>query len=164
MVHRLHNRNVGYSGNATNTLAVNQATINATEGATALNIDTATNQNTTTEEELKKNEIKETTNEPSLENISMENATYLQNMEEIPSEKGMTAFEVDSIELATPKLFPDDEDNNSFNQENNNEKELGIFENLNSKKETEIKEPKMFEESDLEEDFEIPAFLRRQKN
>ena len=27
-----------------------------------------------------------------------------------------------------------------------------------------IKEPEMFEESDLEEDFEIPAFLRKQKN
>ena len=26
------------------------------------------------------------------------------------------------------------------------------------------KEPKMFEDSESEEDFEIPAFLRRQKN
>ena len=26
------------------------------------------------------------------------------------------------------------------------------------------KEPEMFSESELEEDFEIPAFLRRQKN
>ena len=26
------------------------------------------------------------------------------------------------------------------------------------------KEPEMFEESNLEDDFEIPAFLRRQKN
>ena len=53
---------------------------------------------------------------------------------------------------------------NDLNQENNNEKKLGIFENLNSNKETEVKEPEMFEEPDLEEDFEIPAFLRRQKN
>ena len=28
----------------------------------------------------------------------------------------------------------------------------------------ESKEPEMFEELNLEEDFEIPAFLRRQKN
>ena len=27
-----------------------------------------------------------------------------------------------------------------------------------------IKEPEMFEENNQEEDFEIPAFLRRQKN
>ena len=32
------------------------------------------------------------------------------------------------------------------------------------KKKNETKEPEMFEESNLEEDFEIPAFLRRQKN
>ena len=28
----------------------------------------------------------------------------------------------------------------------------------------ESKEPEMFDESNLEEDFEIPAFLRKQKN
>ena len=28
----------------------------------------------------------------------------------------------------------------------------------------ETKEPQMFEDSDSEEDFEIPAFLRKQKN
>jgi len=39
-----------------------------------------------------------------------------------------------------------------------------IFENSNPEKKDEIKEPEMFEESNLEEDFEIPAFLRRQKN
>ena len=31
-------------------------------------------------------------------------------------------------------------------------------------KETKEKEPEMFSEKELEEDFEIPAFLRRQKN
>ena len=39
-----------------------------------------------------------------------------------------------------------------------------MFENSNPEKEDKIKEPEMFEESNLEEDFEIPAFLRRQKN
>jgi len=169
MVHRLHNRNAGYSGNAVNNLSVNQATINATEGATALNIQTDTNQKITVEEEPKKNEISEITNEPSLENISMENATYLQNMEGTPNDEDMTAFEVDSIELSTPDLFSKDGDDNSFNQEVNNEKEIGIFDNTNTNNETEVKElevkePEMFEEPDLEEDFEIPAFLRRQKN
>ena len=36
--------------------------------------------------------------------------------------------------------------------------------NLNKEEEPETKEPEMFEESNLEKDFEIPAFLRRQKN
>ena len=48
--------------------------------------------------------------------------------------------------------------------ENEDQKETRMFENLNSDKETETKEPEMFEESNSEEDFEIPAFLRRQKN
>ena len=39
-----------------------------------------------------------------------------------------------------------------------------IFESSNSDGENVIKEPEMFDESNLEEDFEIPAFLRRQKN
>ena len=42
----------------------------------------------------------------------MENATYLQNMEEnkmnqIMDESNIPNFEVDSIELATPELFSD---------------------------------------------------------
>ena len=50
------------------------------------------------------------------------------------------------------------------NLDNKNQKDPKIFENLNSNKETETKEQEMFEETNLEEDFEIPAFLRRQKN
>ena len=38
------------------------------------------------------------------------------------------------------------------------------FENQKSEEENVTKEPEMFEESNLEEDFEIPAFLRKQKN
>ena len=73
-------------------------------------------------------------------------------------------FEVDSIELATPKLFSEDENVNHSIQENVEENKSEIFEDTNSKESFEIKEPEMFEKSDLEEDFEIPAFLRRQKN
>ena len=76
----------------------------------------------------------------------------------------LDTFEVDSIELATPELFSDDAEENSFNQENNSETQPKIFESSKSKDETLTKEPEMFEESNLEEDFEIPAFLRRQKN
>ena len=49
---------------------------------------------------------------------------------------------------------------NNFNQEN----ETKLFDDSNSAKEDGEKEPEMFEETNLEEDFEIPAFLRRQKN
>jgi len=169
MVHRLHNRNVGYSDNVVNTIGTNQATLNATEGATALDINQVTDQNKVVQTRSEQEAIKETSNDPSLENISIENATYLQNVENISSDKDsssdedMETFEVDSIELATPELFSDNVENNFLNQ-NNNETETKIFESTQSKEETETQEPEMFEESNLEEDFEIPAFLRRQKN
>jgi len=165
MVHRLHNRNTGYSDNFINTSASNQATLNATEGATALNINTDVDQNKVVEQNSEQDEA----NKLPIQNISMESADYLQNVEDIfndenlKSNENMETFEVDSIELATPELFNNnnvEESENSFNQDtNNNEGQLEVFENSKSEKEAE-----MFEESNLEGDFEIPAFLRRQKN
>ena len=113
---------------------------------------------------------KEQVIDPVFENISMENAAYLQNTENVienqdsKTDENMETFEVDSIELATPELFSNDEKDNSFNQDINNEKEPLIFENSKSEEKTDTKEPEMFEEHNSEEDFEIPAFLRRQKN
>ena len=167
MVHRIHNGNFGYRDNRDNsekTLILNQPTLNATEGATALDISTAIEQNKAVEPQKQ-------TNEPSFENISIENATYLQNMEKIPineeylkKEDEIPNFEVDSIELADPQLFSDDEEINTTNHENKDEKESEAFESRDSEENSEIKEPEMFESSDLEDDLEIPAFLRRQKN
>ena len=51
-----------------------------------------------------------------------------------------------------------------FNQEINQEKEPTIFENASPEMNNEVKEQEMFKEENLEEDFEIPAFLRRQKD
>jgi hypothetical protein len=77
----------------------------------------------------------------------------------------MSTFEVDSIELATPELFSEASEDSSFNQDNNTN-EPNIFDNASpqDKKKDEIKELEMFEDNNQEEDFEIPAFLRRQKN
>ena len=164
MVHRIHNGNFGYRDNSEKTLVLNQPTLSATEGATALDINTTIEQNKAVEPQKQ-------TNEPSFENISIENATYLQNMEKIPineeylkKEDEIPNFEVDSIELANPQLFSDDEEINTTNHENKDEKESEAFESRDSEENSEIKEPEMFESSDLEDDLEIPAFLRRQKN
>jgi len=164
MVHRIHNGNFGYRDNSEKTLVLNQPTLSATEGATALDISTAIEQNKAVEPQKQ-------TNEPSFENISIENATYLQNMEKIPineeylkKEDEIPNFEVDSIELADPQLFSDDEEINTTNHENKDEKESEALENRDSEENSEIKEPEMFESTDLEDDLEIPAFLRRQKN
>ena len=64
-------------------------------------------------------------------------------------------------------MFSEDSNIGTDTQENKDNNELNIFEDTskNSAKESEtIKEPEMFEENNSEEDFEIPAFLRRQKN
>ena len=167
MVHRLHNRNTGYSDNLTNSIATNHTTLQATEGATALDL------NKVVAERPEQEEVKEElSNTETLKNVSMENAAYLQSMQESKAEieadfrqdSDMPTFEVDSIELATPELFSGNEEQNSFNQDNNLEQGPKIFENQKSEEENVTKEPEMFEESNLEEDFEIPAFLRKQKN
>jgi len=168
MVHRLQNRNVRYGDNVANTLTNNQATLNATEGATALDMNSVIEQNQTKESELatEQHQVKNEVNGPLVENISMENATYLQNMENLSDDESkMSTFEVDSIELATPELFSDTGEDSSFNQDNNTN-EPNIFDNASpqDKKEDEIKELEMFEDNNQGEDFEIPAFLRRQKN
>ena len=59
-------------------------------------------------------------------------------------------------------MSEESKEENSFNQDSTNE--LNIFDNPQHYKEEEAKEPEMFEENNQEEDFEIPAFLRRQKN
>ena len=122
----------------------------------------------------------EKTEDMPIENISIENATYLNNlqneektnetMEEIPN------FEVDSIQLLNPQLFSDDQEVNSVNHSkevsekeintntNQNSESIKIFENSNGAGNIEAKELEMFEKTDTDEDFEIPAFLRRQKN
>jgi len=170
LVHRLKNRNVGYSDNVVNASAANQSILNATEGATALDISSASEQNEVAQKRSKQEEINETLNDPLLENISIENATYLQNIENISNDKDsklnddVPNFEVDSIELATPEFFSDDAVTNLSNDEKIEEKDLKMFENSNYEKANKIKEQEMFEETNLEEDFEIPAFLRRQKN
>jgi len=172
MVHRLQNRNMGYTDQSVNTFSRNQPTLEATQGATALDLNSVIEQNQNKQAELiteqtKQEEVKTDHNEQSVENISMENAAYLQNIEDTPNEtdeSNMSTFEVDSIELATPELFSESGEGNSFNQDNSNE--INIFDDAGPKntKEDEIKEPEMFEENNQEEDFEIPAFLRRQKN
>ena len=118
-----------------------------------------------------------------LENVSIESATYLQNVEnstvtsedQTNNDYEIPKFEVDSIELASPQLFSEEEMSRETNEnQDNSPNEMTMFdqtnpqENLESstevKESNEVKEPEMFEEKDSEDDFEIPAFLRRQKN
>jgi len=169
MVHRIQNRNTGYSESMKQTLANSQSTLNATQGATALNINIEPETNNSVEE---KSEKKET----HAEDISLENASYLQSLEEsnqnnntdvVNQELDTPNFEVESIELATPQLFTEEEQNQTLNIEKKQEEEMKMFDSSISQEISDNKnekEPEMFTESESEDDFEIPAFLRRQKN
>tara|TARA_Y100000590_G_scaffold362086_1_gene419050 strand:+ start:32 stop:1513 length:1482 start_codon:yes stop_codon:yes gene_type:complete len=162
MIHRIHNRNTDHKGSHAKTLVMTQPALEATEGATALNIETAYEQ-TKIPEQTKAEDSK-------IENISIENATYLQNVKNMPEEKENLEteekpnFEVDSIELASPQLFSNEGESNLLDFEDKNDTEPQIFESQKPNEDSGEKEQEMFEEKNLEEDFEIPAFLRRQKN
>jgi len=167
MVHRLHKRNNGYDEvSASERLTTSHQTIfNATAGATALDMTPTTEENLAVDENkvIEQGQEKETS-QNTFENVSLESANYLQNMESTKNDD-IPDFEVDSIELATPDLFSNNVDEASIsNKEITQETELEMFEKSDSKENLETKEPEMFENSDSEEDFEIPAFLRRQKN
>ena len=164
-----------------------QSIFNATAGATALDMTPIPEENLVTQDNLETDENKVTerkqeNNQNNFENISLESASYLQNMESTTKDDDIPNFEVDSIELATPDLFSNNEDESGIsNKEISQETGIEIFENSSSKENLETqesemfsnsdsmenlktKEPEMFENSDSDEDFEIPAFLRRQKN
>ncbi len=172
VVHSSQSKNINYNDNFINNHTSNQATLNATEGATALNLNNVieeTPQIANQQDEKVVNNENEVLAEPSLQNISIENANYLQNIENtdqsiaFEENKDPLNFEVDSIELTTPQLFSDENQDDYLNQDNQ-ENETKLFDDSNSAKEDREKEPEMFEETNLEEDFEIPAFLRKQKN
>ena len=103
-------------------------------------------------------EIPQKEEESILGNISMENASYFESKEETEQSsdgEDLPEFELESIEQVTPALFSEDE---TVNLANNN-------------KETQFEEkqeesnPSLFDDIvSQEENYEIPAFLRRQKN
>ena len=157
---------------------MNQPTLNATQGATALNMDITVEPNKIGENVESNTKIENFTQDSFLDDISIENATYLQNTQAVNNNSDSLSesidekpnFEVDSIELATPELYSSDEEFSSINQDEENTTEL--FDNPRVPENSEAlqnkvkitKEPEMFEEPNFEENFEIPAFLRRQKN
>ena len=115
------------------------------------------------EQNIVKEEVQDKT-EIHQENISLESATYMENNQQNEklhdNESDIPNFEVDSIELATPELYSQDQEE-AFSKE----EELKVFDNEETTEESSvIKEPEMFDESESEEDLEIPAFLRKQKN
>ena len=143
MVHRIQNRNPGYSdfsNIASSQLFDYSNTVASpiTEGATALKLENEVQQETMSEAE-QTIVSDETVNESILEETKLEDEQHADMQEQESNSNGLENFE---IEEETPELF---------NSENNGN-------------ESSDNEFTSFENSEEEDDLEIPAFLRRQKN
>jgi len=150
MVHRIHNRNTGYLNPAINPNAINVANnngnLNSTPiyGANALKINHDLEKKNVSVEQNSESKQDDTLNE-----ISLDSLGYIENTEQNNQEENQQQTDMDQgakheeKEETTPQLFSE-EDVDSFKQE--------------------IDLAKESENNVDEEDFEIPAFLRKQKN
>ena len=151
---RIHNRNHGYSENLFNSTKPQNNAINLIDGATALKLDEnfevneeiklnndLSNQRIESQENVKKNylDLKEA------KGVSIENTSYIEE-NNLNSLKDENVF--NEVEANAPKLFSEEKVDTNDN--------ANLADDINS--------IKMFEsEDEIEEEFEIPAFLRKQK-
>ena len=146
MVNRIQNRNPGYSDNLFKNPNIDNNTINSIDGATALKLDEQleidANQLNMNDETVTQGtgENVKTYQDTGSHGISIENASYIENNLEI--ENKIDNFETEKE--FTPKLFSED-DNHKL-------------------EENDLQNDKLFDQSSSDdEEFEIPAFLRKQK-
>jgi len=154
MVHRIQNRNTGYSDfsqvNMPPTFNFNNSISNTVvDGANALKLEEEIASGATTDDassQASEEELSLQTQEVVLENKEEESNSIILKNEYKGEEKVSNGLENFEIEQEEPELFNSD---NNLETENNNQ-EFSSF----------AKE----EKNDEEDDLEIPAFLRRQKN
>ena len=151
---RIHNRNHGYSENLFNTAKPQNHAINLIDGATALKLDEnfevseqikpnndLSNQRIDSQEKVKKNYL----DLQEAKGVSIENTSYIEE-NNLDSNKDKKVF--NEVEADAPKLFSEEKVDTNDN--------VNLVDDINS--------IKMFEsEDEIEEEFEIPAFLRKQK-
>ncbi|MDC0426597.1 cell division protein FtsZ [Pelagibacteraceae bacterium] len=160
MVNRIQNRNNGYSDGlfSTRGSTIPNNSYNTSVGATALKLEDQFEATSEPQQSYETAEQSAAQEETSL-NLNEENeGVFSENMIQTPAEESL--FEAESIEQVvqndeepltleeeyTPKLFSEE---NTSEEDNNSQVS---------------EEQKLFEqEKNQEEDFEIPAFLRRQK-
>jgi len=154
MVHRIQNRNTGYSDfsqvNVPSSFNFNSNIQNtAIDGANALKIDTETNFENSSEPIYSKanEETSLETQEVVLDNKENENNSLVLENEynEEKTSNGLENFQIE--ENDTPELF--DSDNTLLPENNENDQEFSSFAK---------------DQNEAEDELEIPAFLRRQKN
>jgi cell division protein FtsZ len=154
MVHRIQNRNLGYSdfsSNHNSSVQMTTSATNNTQGANALKLEPETY---THEQTITENLNPEIEKDSSLENISIENLGYMENAEQMQKDEESSLVEnnvANEPEDRTPALFSEDENLDTFKDENKS---------LNQ----DFSDTLIDDDQNEEEDLEIPAFLRKQKN
>jgi len=164
MVNRIHSRNTGYSENLfSKTPSISNNSYNSISGATALKLDEQLEVKPQ-EENILNNEETQNTDMIEEKEVSLDSSPFTN--EELLSETVASSVEpvletpinnetseqvsskIESEEREyTPKLFSEDEQNSRSDQESKETEDQILFD----------------KENDQDEDFEIPAFLRRQK-
>ena len=164
MVSRIQNRNTGYSENLfSHNPRMDNNTLGAIDGATALKLDESfeikdepqnnliNDVSTNLNEETPNNVSKENNFNDVPSGVSIESASYIENSSLVNNEEITEQTESISEEEYTPKLF---------SEENNPSEEV----NNDSKEQSHRDSDELFDQDlNEEEDFEIPAFLRKQK-
>ena len=147
MVNRIHSRNASNSDNLfSKTTHIENNTFNSISGATALKLD---EQFETEQSKEKETEVE--TNQEVSSGISMENATYIEN--------NIDQVELNNHEINQEPIVSDESIKEEYTPQLFSDENV-----LENKQEDEPAEnEKLFENENEEEDFEIPAFLRRQK-
>jgi len=159
MVNRIQNRNNGYSdGLFSKNTHIENNTYNSINGATALKLDeefdVQENTENITNDKLDNNQEQEqNTHDNLISGVSLENASYMEKNVE-PSESLMSQEE----QITTPDMTEEEYTPQLFSEDNNSDEML-------EKEETNLEHnEKLFNQDyNEEEDFEIPAFLRKQK-
>ena len=161
-VHRIHTRAAGYTDdNQRNIEVTSMPDLGSIQGATALKLDNEveTNQNPLVQNEEEVNTKKQ---EDLISGVSLENASYFENdhsQEEVTRTEEPEETVIDEISLYEEKPL----NNPDLIQDGHNEVSPQLFsdEEISNTSSENNKEDSL--KSDEEEDFEIPAFLRKQK-
>ena len=170
MVHRIQNRNPGYSdfsniNSAQSFNFSNSTTSPVTEGATALKLENEVaeqemhetshsnemNTSTVSSSLSEQVEVEDLSEKAEIEENSVENnLNPIENSEPVENESVLNGLENFAMEEETPELF-NSESSDTLENSNVSDKEITSFDTTSNQEED-------------DDELEIPAFLRRQKN
>ncbi len=153
MVDRIHNRNPGYSeGLFPKNTHLETNTLNSIDGATALKLDEPLEEKNNIQTSISATP-ENVINDEVAPGVSIENASYIENNSDLNIKEENN--KVNAEEEDTPQLF------SSETETTNNESEIKESENENISQDEQLFNQDI--NNNDEDDFEIPAFLRRQK-